>query len=159
MSFTRILGVCAAVAFVASVAGTSLAKLNVDPAISAQISAVASALNAGNASALKNAFTADAVIVDEFPPFKWAGAGAGVVWFTDFSAFAKKLKISAAHATPHDAKYYEHDAKTAYVVVPTDFKYAVSGKPAAETGAWTFVFVKRGGRLKIASMTWAKTGV
>lgn len=144
----------------ALVAGTMAAnaatKVTVDPAISSAITTVSTALNTGNPAGLQGVFTADAVIVDEFPPFRWTGGGP-TTWFSDFKGIAKQMKLTAVRAVPHAAQYYEHGAGSAYVVVPTTLSYKMAGKAAVETGAWTFTFAKTGSTWKISSMIWGKT--
>ncbi len=102
-------------------------------------------------------FTSDAVIVDEFPPFKWEGEGAQNRWYGDFGKVMKKMSMTNPHIILAKAQFFEVVGNRAYVVIPSTFSYTAKDKPQTERGAFTFTLAQSGDRWQISSEIWAKT--
>ncbi len=148
---------CFAALVLAAPASSPAAAKSPDASMMAPINAVANALNTGNGfGTTSGPFSDGAVVVDEFAPYMWKGAGAGVAWLNSFSAFAKQAKITEAHATLQQVKYFDLASNAAYIVVPAVFSGKLNGKPFRENGLWTFALTKRGSKWLIAAETWSK---
>ncbi len=133
-----------------------------DPAVLKPIDAIIAGANAGNVSSIVAAYTSDAVIIDEFAPYRWSGPNAAATWFADFGAFLKKLKVTepkigrSAPSWVHPNKSFPGPKGSAYVVVPATFTYKAGGKAQKETGSWTFVLVQTANGWKVQASAWAK---
>lgn len=127
------------------------------PAMMAPITTGFMGFNSGNAAMWNSPYTADAVIVDEFPPYRWDSPGAGAKWWVDFHNWAKSNKINKAHVAAGAVKFWSMKGGRAYVVVPTTFTAVQNGKPITETGTLTFVLVKNANKWMAQGWTWGET--
>ena len=121
--------------------------------INALTQAVLVAANTNNAAKLANICTADAVVVDENPPFVWRGANAGVEWWQGVQEV-----LGTMHATLHVTEFpfseYRQDASSAYLIQPLKITITTSRKTINELGTETYTFRKVNGAWKISSATW-----
>jgi hypothetical protein len=109
----------------------------------------------GKADAAAALMTADASIIDEFPPFAWTGPGACGRWLADFAA-----ANAAAHDTNTNVKLGDpivatSVGDTAYLVVHAAETYKENGVRMAETARMAFALRREGGVWKIAAWAWA----
>lgn len=61
-----------------------------------------------------------ALIIDDFPPHEWHGAGACSTWFNDFQKMAKSHETTAHAITVDKPWHLDITAELAYVVAPRD---------------------------------------
>jgi ketosteroid isomerase-like protein len=111
-----------------------------------------------NKSDLKMAQSACAdrsLIIDDFPPHAWAGAGATAKWLHDYDSYAKRNGITEGTVTLGKPRHIDVTGNDAYVVVPTEFSLKKKGEPVKETGLMTLVLHKEGGGWRIAAWSWA----
>jgi ketosteroid isomerase-like protein len=112
------------------------------------------ATNANDASALSGLFTADAVIVDENPPFVWRGAGAAAAWWHVVEAVTKKAQLTHFQATVNRNGEFRQSATDAYLVQSLTISGLAAGKPFSESGTLTYTFHDAGGTWLISTMVW-----
>ena len=123
--------------------------------VMAPIEAVIAATNTGDLSKLNSYFTPDAVVVDEFAPYRWSGPNAGVRWWTGAEKFAAKGHVAKMRAAAQAVKFYGASGNEAYVVVPLVLTFTMDAKPERETGLATFTLRRSVGTWKISTLTWA----
>jgi ketosteroid isomerase-like protein len=120
--------------------------------------AVASVLDKFNAGDIKAFFAAheeSALIVDELAPYIWGGAGSVQRWAGDYTKDAEKRGISGGrmdYSTPVQAN---SDGTSAYLVLPTTYRFIQKGRKMSGKGNMTFVMSRRGADWKITSWTYA----
>jgi ketosteroid isomerase-like protein len=96
-----------------------------------------------------------AVIIDDFPPHVWDGAGSCAKWASDFDALAKNTQMTDEVVTLGKARHVDVTGDRAYVVVPASLSYKTQGKAMQVTGSvWTFVLQKIGGSWRITAWAW-----
>jgi ketosteroid isomerase-like protein len=111
--------------------------------------------NAGDMDAFFAGHADNAVIIDEFPPYVWTGAKVPQTWAQDYDADAKRQNITDPrmdYAAPIRA---ESDGESAYVVLPTVYRFKQNGKSMSAAGTMTFGMTNAGGKWKIASWTYS----
>lgn len=123
-------------------------------AIVSVANAVIRATNTDDASALSTLFTADAVVVDENPPFAWRGSGAGVAWWRVVEAVTKKAKIAHLKAIGVRLGEFKQSANDAYLIQSLTVSGIAGGKPFAEAGTMTYTFHRTGATWLISTMVW-----
>lgn len=98
-------------------------------------------------------YTADAVVVDEIPPFVWRGAGAGVAWWQAVDAFTMK-KHERIKLVNVSVSEFQTSASGAYLIQPMTIRESTGGKQDSEYGTWTYTFHNSGGTWLISSQVW-----
>jgi len=126
-------------------------------ALMAPVVTTFNALNVGNESSWNSAHTADAVIFDNFSPYRWDGPGASAKWWVGFNEWMKANNMTKPHVSRQAIQFWEQTGNRAYMVVPTIFTAVQNGKPVAQTGTWTFVLVKTGAAWKAQGWAWGTT--
>lgn len=121
----------------------------------APVNAVIAALNTGDGSGLRDLYTPDSTVVDEFSPYSWNGATAGSNWFSGFTAYAKQLKLTHPHATAQSVTNYNVTGTRAYIVVPIRFGALIAGKRALEIGTMTVTLQRGSSGWRIVTQSWA----
>lgn len=137
-------------------ATTTRAATDPTPAV-APVEALFSAINADDGAKIAATYAPDAIIVDEFAPFRWSGASAGAEFWKSFGVLQKAEGLSEVRVRHGDFKFLAYDdAKaSAYVVAPTTIDFTLKGKPGTETGQWAFVLTKTAPGWLISSSAWA----
>jgi ketosteroid isomerase-like protein len=141
---TAALMTCSSLAFAAPV----------DDAV-ASVTATLDKLNGGDVDAFVTAHTDGALIVDEFAPFVWTGSGSVQKWLGDYGRDATTRGISAGridYGKPIQANGHENSA---YIVLPTTYRFMQKGQKMAGAGSMTFVMARSGAGWKISSWTYA----
>jgi ketosteroid isomerase-like protein len=114
--------------------------------------------NKGDAKTAAAACGDQTIIIDEFPPHEWHGAGACATWMNDFDADAKKNAITDGVVTLATPKHVDVSGDHAYVVVPADYAYKKAGKPMKETNSILTVVLQKGGNgWRITGWSWSKS--
>ena len=97
------------------------------------------------------------LIIDEFPPHVWQGAGACSTWANDYDADAKKNGITDGVVTLGKPKHVDITGDVAYVVVPANYAYKKNGKPMKEIGSMLTVALQKGDAgWRITAWAWTK---
>jgi hypothetical protein len=109
-----------------------------------------------DASRVPDAFARrDVVIVENFAPHVFRGAGAVKRWAAAFAEHARRL--DGLRATFGPARDFVRTGDRTYFTLPTTWTGSDAGREFVETGAWTFVLVREGRRWRIAAYAWGVT--
>jgi hypothetical protein len=114
--------------------------------------------NGGDSKAWVSAQQNNAVIVDEFAPHVWSGAGSPQRWLDAYAKDSKENGVTGGRVDYGKPLQATSDGKTAYVVLPTTYRFAAKGTKMAEPSTMTFVMVRNAGAWKIASWTYSAAG-
>src|SRR3974390_2849261 len=97
-----------------------------------------------------------ALIIDDFSPHVWDGAGAGAKWASDFDADSKRTQTTEGVVTIGKPRHLDVTGDRAYVVLPAGYTYKVAGKPMQNTGSvWTLALQKTAAGWGITGWAWA----
>ena len=122
---------------------------------SSAVTTILDRFNAGDVETFLAAHADGAVIVDEFAPYVWSGAGSAKRWVDDYANDADARGISGGrvdYAAPVQAV---SDGSSAYIVLPTTYRFTQKGAKMAGKGSMTFVMNRAGDDWKIASWTYS----
>jgi ketosteroid isomerase-like protein len=119
------------------------------------VTTVLDRFNAGDVDAFFAAHQDGAIIVDEFAPYVWTGAGSAQRWAADYMRDAGARGISGGRVDYSAPIQANGDDATAYVVLPTTYRFVQRGARMAGRGNMTFVMRRDGERWRIASWTYA----
>jgi len=119
------------------------------------ISSIMDKFNAGDAAAFLAAHQDDAYIVDEFGPHVWSGPGSAKRWMDDFDKDSKLEGVTDARVDYGKPLQATSDGTSAYVVLPTTYRFQQKGMKWSGAGSMTFVVKKAGSGWKIASWTYS----
>jgi len=111
--------------------------------------------NAGDIAAFNAGHAPNAVIVDEFAPFVWSGAKASQRWLEAYGKDASAKGISGGRVDYAAAAQAQSDGKSAYVVLPTVYRFKQAGKAMSAAGNMTFVMTRTNAGWKIANWTYS----
>jgi ketosteroid isomerase-like protein len=112
--------------------------------------------NAGDADAFYAAHADGAVIIDEFPPYVWGGPQSAQRWLADYMKDAEAKGISGGRVDyDKSALQATSDGKSAYVVLPTTYRFKQKDAKMAGKGSMTFVLNRSGKEWKIATWTYS----
>jgi len=111
--------------------------------------------NGGDAKAFVAAHADDALIIDEFGRHIWTGKGSAQRWLDDYSADSKAKGVTGGRVDYGKPMQANSDGATAYIVLPTTYRFMQNGQKMAAGGSMTFVVKKAGGGWKIASWTYS----
>ena len=113
--------------------------------------------NKGDIKTALAACADETIIIDEFPPYTWNGAGACAKWANDYDAAGKKDGITEGSVTLGKPKHVDVAGDRAYVVIPSDYAFKQNGKAMKETkAAFTFVLQKGAAGWRITGWSWSK---
>jgi ketosteroid isomerase-like protein len=111
--------------------------------------------NGGDAKTFASAHQDEAVIIDEFGRHVWTGKGAVQQWLADYSADSKAKGITGGRVDYGKPIQANSDGSSAYIVLPTTYRFMQNGKKMAAGGSMTFVAKKAGENWKIAGWTYS----
>ncbi|HEX3944836.1 MAG TPA: nuclear transport factor 2 family protein [Rhizomicrobium sp.] len=123
--------------------------------IIAAITKMNDAMNKNDAKTAAAAYTANATIIDEFPPHYWNGANVFDSWNNDFAIVAKAQGDTDPLVTLAKPTHVSASGDHGYAVVPAVYNFKEHGRKKTEHGLWTFAMQKSGGEWKIAGWSWA----
>ncbi len=111
--------------------------------------------NGGDIDAFFAAHQDDAVIVDEFAPYVWTGAGSAQRWAGDYMTDAGARGISGGRIDYEAPIHAASDGNAAYIVLPTTYRFVQRGTRMAGRGSMTFIMRRSGETWRIASWTYS----
>jgi len=114
--------------------------------------------NAGDTKAWLSAQKDDTLIVDEFAPHLWTGSGSPMRWLDAYAKDSSTNGVTSPRVDYGKPLQATSDGKTAYVVLPTTYRFVQKGTKMAEPSNMTFVMTRDGNGWKIASWTYSATG-
>lgn len=130
------------------------AALAADSPAMAPIRQFFAAFNKGDLIAAEAAHTADAIILDEVPPFLWKGPGAFKAWLVDLERDETARDRTDGSVTLEQIRREEVSGDSAYVIMDADFAFKDKGAPMHEASQITSRLTKTGEGWKISSSTW-----
>jgi len=121
----------------------------------AALTGILDKFNAGDAGAFIAAHQEGAIIVDEFAPYVWGGAGSAQRWMADYGAYTQSTGDSGGRVDYGKPLQASSDGNSAYVVLPTTYRFVRKGTKMAGPGSMTFVMRRSGSEWKIGSWTYS----
>ena len=125
-----------------------------DSDVSAPVRQFIAAFNVGDLKAAEATHAADAIIIDEPPPFIWRGPGAFQAWLGDLAKDDAARGRTDGHVTLGAPKREEVAGEAAYVIVPVDYAFKDRGVALHEPSQMTLTLRKTSAGWKITSWTW-----
>ena len=114
--------------------------------------------NAGDTKAWLSAQADDTLIVDEFGPHTWTGSGSAKRWLDAYGKDSQENGITKPRVDYGKPLQATSDGTTAYIVLPTTYRFMQKGMKMAEPSSMTFVVKRDGKDWKITSWTYSATG-
>ena len=121
----------------------------------ATVTATLDKFNAGDIEAFFAAHRDGALIIDEFAPYVWGGAGSAQTWAGDYMKDAEARGISGGRMDYGKPIHATSNGSSAYIVLPTTYHFTQKGTKMSAAGSMTFVMNRVGGAWKIASWTYS----
>jgi SnoaL-like domain len=100
------------------------------------------------------ACTDETSIIDDFPPFEWAGRGATTAWYRDMARMAAAAGMSDWSVTLNDPRHSIVSDGCAYVVVPVDCRWREGAAPVERTGFLTAALREEADGWRITAFAW-----
>ena len=122
------------------------------------ITTVIDKFNNGDVKGWISAQEDNSLIVDEFAPHVWSGAGSPQRWLDAYARDSKVNGVTGGRVDYGKPLQATSDGKMAYVVLPTTYRFVQKGMKMAEPGSMTFVMKRDGQAWKIASWTYSSGG-
>jgi ketosteroid isomerase-like protein len=119
------------------------------------IAASFSALNSGDIRAYEALWDADAVLIDDTPPYVWRGVRAVKAWEGVQNAWARKRGVTAMTCALDKTVRTEVAGRRAYVVGEGGCDVTSRGQPLHQLGRWTFTLIHHGGRWRLTAVVFA----
>ncbi len=157
---SRLLVVAAlALPFAFAAAPATLRADTVVPAALEPIDLMMRGFNEGKVEIVKRAFSVSPTIIDENPPYDYAGVDAVDRWYkTDMGGLAA-AGGTHFHATRFHPTYFRRDGHLAYAVVPMTVTFTLKNVEQTERGGFVFALYEMEGLgWKIKSAAWYKIG-
>lgn len=125
-------------------------------AVMAPVHQFTDGFNVGDVAAAVAACTDPVIIIDEFSPYAWHGAGAMDRWMSDYVKDAGQRGITDGVVTLHHPKHVDVANDRAYVVVPANYEFNQNGKAVKQTrSTLTVALVKTSAGWRITGWSWA----
>jgi len=149
----------------AAPAQTTPAAPTSGPAVSAAdeatkfVTTIMDKFNGGDTKAWLSAQADNALIVDEFRPHVWAGPGSPQRWLDAYAKDSQANGVTKPRVDYGKPLQATSDGASAYIVLPTTYRFVQKGTKMAEPSSMTFVVKKNGNEWKITSWTYSAAGV
>ena len=100
-------------------------------------------LNKGDTKTALAACASPTSIIDEFPPYQWAGATGCADWANAFDSYNKKYGITDPIATVRKPRQVDITGDRAYLVLPATYTFKRNGNKVTESGATMTVSLQK----------------
>jgi hypothetical protein len=142
------------------VSAAPAAPATVSPADDATkfVTSIIDKFNGGDVKSWLSAQEDNTMIVDEFGPHVWTGAGSPQRWLDAYAKDSKTNGITGGRVDYGKPLEATSDGTTAYIVLPTTYRFVQKGTKMAEPSSMTFVMKREGKDWKIASWTYSAAG-
>ena len=114
--------------------------------------------NGGDVKAWIAAQANDTLIIDEFGPHTWTGSGSAQRWLEDYMKDSRANGITSPRVDYGKPLQATSDGTTAYIVLPTTYRFVQKQTKMAEPSSMTFVVKRDGKDWKITSWTYSAAG-
>ncbi len=142
-------------AFTAALAFTTPAAAGPAEDATAAVTNWLDKFNAGDIAAFNAGHAPSPVIIDEFSPYLWSGAGTSQRWLDDYAKDAGSKGISGGRIDYGKPLQAVSDGSSAYIVLPTTYRFTQKDVKMAGAGSMTFVMTRTGTEWKVASWTYS----
>ncbi len=114
-------------------------------------------MQTGDVADLADAFEPrGAVIIENFPPYLFAGDEVVSRWRDGFRTHAASHQLEQLQAEFGPAEDFDRrDPDLAFFTLPTRWTGRSDGRAFSETGGWAFVLVRVSGAWRVRSYAWA----
>ena len=159
MKPTRHLALAASLVCIASLQPCAAASADEIRALLAPVNAWVSAFNNWDATYPSTAFTDDAVIIDQFPPFVWHGKGSARTWWTNLMgetpAEHERDRSMQQHVEFAAPQFVQINAGSAYFVQLGTLTWVAKDGPHEMKATWVATETKTQDGWRISSQAWA----
>jgi ketosteroid isomerase-like protein len=121
----------------------------------AAVAALVNAVNAGDFDLASRAFTDDAMIVEDLPPYRWSGPAAVSQWLAAMGENAAKLGVTSINLDIGESGRTEVEGNRAYVIVDGLLRLGTAGAELSATGALTVTLEKPSDAWLIETLVWS----
>ena len=121
------------------------------------ITSIIDKFNTGDVKAWTAAQEDDTLIVDEFAPHSWSGAGSPQRWLDAYAKDAAAKGVSGGRVDYGKPLQATSDGTTAYVVLPTTYRFVQKGTKMAAPSNMTFVMKHGASGWKVSIWTYSAT--
>ena len=111
--------------------------------------------NGGDLKAWLAAQANDTLIVDEFAPHAWSGAGSPQRWLDAYARDSQTNGVTGGRVDYGKPLQATSDGTSAYIVLPTTYRFVQKGTKMAEPSSMTFVMKHDATGWKIISWTYS----
>jgi SnoaL-like domain len=122
------------------------------------VTSIIDKFNAGDVKSWLSSQEQNTLIVDDFGPHMWSGAGSPQRWLDAYASDSKANGVTGGRVDYGKPLQATSDGTTAYVVLPTTYRFVQKGTKMAEPSSMTFVMKREGKAWKIASWTFSAAG-
>jgi hypothetical protein len=131
-------------------------------ALMAPVTKFTAALNASQPDLPAGLFTPDAIVVDAFGPYRWAGAGSGIAqWYADLMGATPedhaKIVAQKLHLVIKAPQYARITGDDAYLIVPGTFTFNDETGAHKQVARWVITEKKVNGAWLISAHVWGLT--
>ena len=126
-----------------------------DQIFQAAIEAFVAEVNAGLIEQALSRLTDDVVIVEDIPPFRWAGPDAGGQWLEAMRANARKAGIEVVTMTLGAPMRLESEGAAGYAVYSAALRMTGDGIDLRADGMLSFVLRRPDEHWQISALTWS----
>ena len=130
------------------------AAMAADAQVTAPIRQFIDSFNKGDVKGAEATHAADAVIVDEAPPFVWKSPGAFQAWLADLTKDDKARGRTEGAVALGEPTREEVAGDAAYVIVPVEYTFKEKGVAMHALSQMTYSLKKTASGWKIAAWTW-----
>jgi ketosteroid isomerase-like protein len=138
---------------------SSAVRHTVPKALQATLDAFVAADNAGNRAGVVAVFTPDALVVDEFAPYRFPAPGAAAAWYKSAGVDSTANDYENGVGTFSVPSYAAVDGDRAWLTVPALYSYVKHGVPTVEHGAVAVSALHTASGWKLTTMAWATLSV
>ncbi len=116
---------------------------------------VAHFIETGDGKSLPQTFADDVTILENFPPYRFHGAGAVKEWSREMRTHL--IGVTALRHTFGRAHDFGRAGDKVYFSLPTIWRGRDHGMPFTEKGGWAFVLTETRGDWRVCAYGWAVT--
>jgi hypothetical protein len=129
-----------------------------DAAMIASATRVAAFIESGGAAPLATIFAdGDVTIIENFPPYVFAGPDAVAHWSQQMRGhLAGVTSLRHGFGPAYD---FSRTGDEAYFSLPTTWRGVAKGKTFTENGGWAFVLKNQNGEWRVRAYGWSVTGL
>ena len=122
------------------------------------VTAIIDKFNGGDVKGWVAAQDDNAMIVDEFGPHVWTGPGSPQRWLDDYVKDSTANGVTGGRVDYGKPLQATSDGTTAYIVLPTTYRFVQKDAKMAEPGNMSFVMKRGADGWRIASWTYSAGG-